>query len=231
MISLLCPTRGRIPNVVRLIDSVLETTSVPDNIEFVFRVDEDDTLTDVLQHTLAKKSVASDVVWGKRGALSDMWNDCWRAASGPIFMLCADDLVFQTPYWDVTVQLMFEEFPDRIVHVFGNDLVVKPPDKYGTHGFLHAAWCNAVGHFVPPGFPCDFVDSWLNTVAGHIGRNRYVPIITEHVHPSVGKAAADETFLYRRRQFEHANKLYAISGDAINRDISILKSVIGGNND
>ena len=41
-ISILCPTRGRPENVIRLIESIKETTTFIDQIELLFYVDNDD---------------------------------------------------------------------------------------------------------------------------------------------------------------------------------------------
>ena len=51
-----------------------------------------------------------------------------------------------------------------------------------------------VGYFTAPYFSCDYGDTWINDLADRIGRRVYLPdVVTEHLHPGVGKAPFDKT--------------------------------------
>lgn len=190
MISLLLPTRGRPDNLRRLHRSVLDTATV--RPEFSVYVDDDDP---------ESASVANDldmlVTVGPRIVLSQMWNMASRSAHGDILMHCGDDLIFRTHEWDSIVEEEFNKCADKILFVHGSDMSGNSHNG-GTHGFLHRKWIDIVGYFVPPIFSCDYNDTWLNWVADSLGRRVYLPdLVTEHMHPSFGKAELDQTHLDR----------------------------------
>ena len=201
-ISILCPTRGRPENVKRLIDSVVETATVPP--EFVFYVDEDDkTFPGSVPYPEVK------VIVGDRILMSKMWNRLAQAATGEILMMGGDDIVFKTKGWDDQVRRAFAAFPDRLIFVHGDDGVYG--DKFGSHGFLHRNWMDVVGYFVPPYFASDFNDTWWNDVANALNRRVPLNFLTEHMHPLAGKAEWDKTHQERLARHKETNpeKMYA----------------------
>jgi hypothetical protein len=185
VISVLCPTRGRPDSMRRMAESARETAV--GEVEILFYVDEDDR-----RSRRTAERLGAGVVTGERIVLSQMWNVLAEKASGDIVMQCGDDVVFRTPGWDVRVEEVFARYPDRVVFVYGDDLYWST--FHGTHGFVHKRWIEAVGYFLPPHFSCDWSDVWLNQVAAAVGRIVYLPdVITEHMHPTVGKAVLDRT--------------------------------------
>jgi hypothetical protein len=241
VISVCCPTRGRPDNMRRLAESA--TTTAAGQVEVMFYVDVDDQPSIDMAVKLNGSAAMAAAEWGWRAAvypnvqyvigerivLSDMWNACAAAAAGDILMQCGDDIVFRTPGWDAAVTAEFDARPDRVLLVHGNDGVHGP--GLGTHGFVHRAWVDAVGYFLPPGFSCDMSDVWLNEVANELGRRVYLPqVFTEHMHPIVGKASLDQTHRDRlaagRRDNVHA--LYAARADERSADVAKLRHVIEG---
>lgn len=224
MISILLPSRGRPDNVRRLVKSVLDTADKPDDIEIIVRLDYDDpTLNDLMDNPPQNTTVFA----GERVVLSEMWNECYELSKGDILMHCGDDIVFRTDGWDTAINQTFEEYPDRIVFVFGND--DSPHNgNFGTHGFIHRKWAEAVGYFVPPYFSSDFNDTWLNDVAKMIGRHRHIQILTEHMHPDFGKAELDQTHKDRieRHQRDNVAAIYANRGGEREKDAKKLRSVM-----
>lgn len=191
MISLLLPTRQRPNQLKRLVDSVNATATHPELIELVTYTDDDDPSYDALE---------LDIDWVRvRGSrhidglvnLSAMWNRCYEASSGDIVMHCGDDIVFRTPDWDAIVYEAFDAVPDKILFAFGRD-GIQDANNFGTHGFIHRRWVEAVGFFVPPYFVSDYNDTFLNDVAKQIGRHREIDIYTEHMHFIIGKADIDQ---------------------------------------
>lgn len=218
-ISLLIPTRKRPENIKRLWDSLVKTTFDLDSIELVLAVDDDDDSYDGLGFDLHKYS---------RTVLSQYWNHCFERAKGDICMHAGDDLVFKTTGWDLAVLEAFEEVPDKILFVHGDD--GSPNGKtFGTHGFIHRNWVEAVGYFVPPYFSSDYNDTWLNSVAHQIGRYRYIDIYYEHMHPAWGKAKWDATHNERlaRHKKDKVEDLYASKAPERLRDAEKLKAFIG----
>jgi hypothetical protein len=191
MISILTPTRKRPDNVRRLITSALETAETSWDLEFIFYVDNDAELESVPDDIddLAENMV---VVTGPRIVLSECWNRCYEVAEGEIAMHCGDDIVFRNHGWDKAVRQAFQDVPDRIALVHGDDGYHN--ERFGTHCFLHRRAIEAVGYFMPPYFSSDWNDQWWNDVYNALGRRRYTSsIFTEHMHPDFGKAELDET--------------------------------------
>lgn len=216
MISVLCPSRGRPDSLADMAATALTAATGP--VEIVVRLDDDDPAD-------YPEILGVTYLTGPRALLSACWNECAAHAAGPIFMHAGDDIRFRTPGWDRAVTAAFP--PDRIALVHGRDGI--HDDRLGTHSFVHRAWVDAVGYFVPPLFSSDFNDTWLNDVADRIGRRIYLPdLLTEHLHPSVGKAEWDLTHRERleRHALDDVEGIYAETAHLRERDAEALRAVI-----
>lgn len=186
-ISLLVPTRKRPDKLKRLYDTAKDTADRPDKLELVFYTDKDD---DSYGELILKDAVH---IIDDRVPISKAWNRCWQESSGEILGLVGDDIVFNTNGWDSRITNIFNEYPDKIAYVFGDDGSFHGK-VFGTHGFIHKNWANTVGYFVPPYFSANQVDRWLNEIARQLGRLRYGGISLEHMHWAYGKADMDATY-------------------------------------
>lgn len=199
--------------------SALETAHFKDKIEFVVYRDNDDTSE--------YEYPRNKTIWeGERIVLSEMWNECAKKATGDILMHAGDDIVFKTQGWDTQVIEAFEQFPDKIAFVHGDDGFHGA--AFGTHGFIHRNWMEAVGYFVPPYFSSDYNDTWLNDVANMIGRRVYIPIVTEHMHWTFNKGPKDQTHLDRleRHQKDNVAQIYQDTLGKRMNDAEKLKCVM-----
>jgi hypothetical protein len=191
-------------------DSIVDTATHPELIEVITYIDDDDQSYDELD-----LFVDWNIVRGPRshdglvGNLSVMWNHCYEVSTGAIVMHCGDDIVFRTEGWDDVVRRAFADVPDNILFAFGRD-GFQDGNNFGTHGFIHREWVEAVGYFVPPYFVSDYNDVFLNDVAKAIGRHREIPIFTEHMHYINGKAEIDQNTRERleRHQSHRPDELY-----------------------
>lgn len=224
MISVCVPSRGRPDSMRRLVESVRDTATTP--VEVVFYLDLDDPESVPVAVELGMSGTVQHVL-GERIVLSDMWNVAAANASGEILMMCGDDVVFRTPGWDKRVADAFEAIPDRIALVYGNDLLQH--ERLATHPFIHRRWYDAVGHLVPGGFSCDWCDMWLNEVAIALGRRVYLPdVITEHMHPVIGKARMDQNHRDRlaRGHRDNVRGLYEARADERAADVEKLRACL-----
>jgi hypothetical protein len=192
MISILTPTRGRPDNVKRLVESAISTARFPDQVEFLFYVDLDDsTFPSEIESSTVR------VIRGPRMWLSVLQNILYANCNGEIVMYSGDDLVFKTQDWDVKVVDAIEKYPDKLVLVYPNDLATHG-QSMAIHGFLHRNWINAVGSWVAPGRG-SLYDLWHTEVARKLGRLHYledVHIAHVHYRQGEGLAAFDETYKY-----------------------------------
>jgi len=211
----------------RLLESALATAS--GLFELVYYIDSDDHAS---QREAERQKVSFPdliaAVVGPRIVLSECWNHCAEIARGEILMHCGDDIAFRTPGWDAVVRHAFASVPDRILFVHGYDNEEKPRGRFGTHGFLHRRWVDALGYFVPPYFSCDWNDTWLNDVANALGRRLFIPIYTEHLHPYHGKGKLDQTHRERmaRGQRDRVAQLYRQLAPKRQEDVEKLRHAI-----
>lgn len=193
MISLLTPSRGRLWSLKRLTDSVFTTARVPSDVEVIVYNDNDDNSYDAWELPQNVRIYKP----AKRQILSQLWQLAYEKAQGPIYMLCNDDVVFQTPLWDVKVKQAFEPYLDKIVLVYGDDGDPNQKKNFAAHPFIHENWVKAVGRYLPPYFSGDFVDTWLNEMADGVGRKVKINAYFEHMHPAFHKGELDLTHAER----------------------------------
>lgn len=222
LISLLIPSRGRPDWFTRMALSAFHTATHPRHLEIVLYLDEDDPKRESYPNFEQVKKIGGD-----RIVLSEMWNRCFEASRGEILMHCGDDIVFLTPGWDQCVRREFARSEDKVLFVHGDDL--GPNGKvFGTHGFVHRRWVETLGYFVPPLFSSDWNDVWLNEIADAIGRRVLIPIETEHLHYTFGKAERDQTHHDReeRGARDDVVALYKRTGKERKRDAEKLRRVM-----
>lgn len=218
-ISLLLPTRQRPEQFKRFYNSAMETADKPGLIEVVAYRDNDDNSYEKVDYY--------NLIWvsGERIVLSEMWNECWKRASGDIYGHMGDDIVFRTQGWDTAIKQAIVARPKKICFVWCND--VSPESQrheFGTHGFIHKNWTDTVGRFLPPYFVSDYNDTWLNDIARALGVNTYLhQHITEHMHYSLGKAEKDQNTLDRlaRHEKERPQDIYNSEEKRLEREAEI----------
>jgi hypothetical protein len=154
IISIVTPIRRRPDNVKRMLNSIKETMSGLNKIQVIFRIDNNDEILDqdfrfeiykMMEHQLTINFIMGPETFPDMGKL---WNDCVPDIAGEIVQFGGDDLVYRTKDWDSMVVKAFEEYPDQIVMVWGNDSTFG--SKLATHGFLSKKWIDTVGWFFPP---------------------------------------------------------------------------------
>lgn len=195
MISILCPTRKRPQNLVRLVDSIVATVSDINNVELLVYIDEDDEDSVPALQTVAEK-INTNAVQGNKLIGSQMYNELGKMATGDIIMFAADDMVFKTPNWDRIVESEFDKYEDKILFVYGEDGFQR--GRIGPHGFIHRFWMELVGYVLPPKLASAYTDEWVTELSERVGRRCYMAELNiEHLHPAVGKAPDDETYQKR----------------------------------
>lgn len=227
-ISALCPTRKRPENMERLASSMFTLAENPNEIELIFYIDSDDeeSLDKALE---MKEQYNVRHIVGPRIVLSEMWNECWKVSTGDLLFHCGDDLIFKTPAWDNEVIESFSQVKDNVAFMFVNDMSVQYSARnFGTHGFIHKDWANAVGYFCPPYFSSDYNDTWFNDVSDMLGRKYKLSMIAEHMHPAFGKAEVDETHRDRleRHKKDNVDAIYMAKHEERVNDAKKLEKII-----
>jgi hypothetical protein len=200
-ISLLLPTRARPALVNRLFESVVQTTTLPDNLECVVYIDVDDDASCGIERPAFKVSK----LMGPAGqTMGNMMRSCYEASRGRYVMLLNDDVVFRTPGWDDRVRLAFQQFPDEVALVYGNDL--DQGQSRPTLPFVSRTVCQLMGAICPRGYHNLHIESHLFDIFKQLSdfdQHRLVylgDVVFEHMHYTVGKAHLDSTYVKKHKQ-------------------------------
>jgi glycosyltransferase involved in cell wall biosynthesis len=204
--SICVPTRGRPGNVERLTNSIMNTASKPDEVEMIFRIDDDDELT--IAEKLSEHCVI--IIEKQSEMLSDLWEECYPHTTSDRIMMCADDVVFKTKGWDNTIVIKTPKAGEHLYFIWGNDLNQRR--GLATLPMMSRLWIDSVGYFVPRGYRCDWCDTHIHDLANKLAglgvdvRCYFKDVVFEHMHPSVGKAKWDDTYTYRRKMKSEASQ-------------------------
>lgn len=224
MISILAPSRDRPLGLFRMIESSRATARSP--IEIVCRIDDDEPQAEAY-HAMHVSGTIDKLLVGPRIVMSDMWNVCMRAASGDILMLASDDVVMRTPGWTQAVEDAFAASADKLLLVHGDDLA-KDGKWFPTFPIIHRRWVEAVGRFTAPYFSSDYADTWLYEVAKSVGRLRFLPYVTEHMHWAFQKAAVDRTMSENiaRRNRDNPGQTFKKLTAERDREVAVLRALM-----
>ena len=202
-ISLLCPTRWRPNDALRMVESVINTVNHPERIEILFYIDSDDNKVDEYKEKLSsympwmsRTQIFIDITVGEPMSVSKSWNIIAGKATGNLFKMCNDDLVYETKGWDDRLDLEFAKYPDEIVCMWFNDNIQK--GRMCTFPIISRKWYETVGYFSPGRFLFLYNDTWVHDIAKKIGREHYIgDVMNRHLHHSQTKIK-DETTIRSR---------------------------------
>jgi len=145
-VSILLPTRGRIESVKKSVQSLLDKAIEPENIEILFRLDDDDdTDPEELQslHTNVK------IIIGPRlkgyQSLNIFYNELCEIATGEWFFLWNDDAVMLSDCWDLF--LMDECKNKLLVQVGEEEWIQKELENFTTpFPIINKRYYEILGH-------------------------------------------------------------------------------------
>lgn len=211
-ISLLLPTRGRVPLVQRLFDSLVQTTAELQQLEVVLYIDEDDTESCEILYP----GISLIKIIGRPGeTMGNMNRACYGASQGRYIVLINDDVVFRTRGWDTRVREAASRFSDEIALVYGNDL--DQGKTVPTFPIISRTVCRILGEICPRGYRHLHIESHLLDIfkqLARLGCNRICyldDVIFEHLHYAVGKAAIDP--IYAKKMNQRSDDLLFIALD------------------
>lgn len=200
IIDILCPSRGRPHLAKRMYESICKTVSRPNHVRVWLYLSDNDP--DVDKYNVVsfsqgdvcwEKEVLVNVVYGKDGPTSYLWNHLAQHAYGcrsDLLFLMGDDVVFETEGWDEIYREAARNNPDGI-------FVLAPDDGRGSgvpHPCVGRTWIDTLGFFVNPAFLHWGVDSYTEHLALSLDRFIRLPEV-KITHQKVGETnPADETY-------------------------------------
>jgi hypothetical protein len=196
--------------------TALEYASDVNNVEFVTYRDSDDTTS------YAYTGNHKEVIMPRTTQIFQMWNECQKLSTGPIYMFMADDFIFTSKDWDLEVLDTFDKIEDKIALLAVNN--GENWFKYGFSGlgFVHKNWVDAIGYLFPNYFYPNNADKWVNDLSEMIGRRIKLNMtcectmenIRDNVHCNKSRYSSPwrkmyyQDFAVKQRE-EDANKLRA----------------------
>lgn len=157
-IALLCPTRDRPEQCLRMIKSA-RTTGMDEIKKTVY-------LALSLEDYDDYETATSDLITSDGMPTAHKWNllaeQALKDPNNKLFMLAADDVVFTTPCWDRALLDHYNALDNKI-HVYA---LRDSRDPDGTpHPIVTREYIETMGYFLPPIFLHWFVDSWTVEIA------------------------------------------------------------------
>ena len=229
-ISVLIPSRNRPQNLKELCESLFDNASDPNQIEVIVYLDLDDSYIEECVEYFAELNTRyinpSKLIIGPKLVLSDYPNKLLQIASSDIFMNLGDDMRCRSEGWDKIIIDTINEYPDKINFVYVDDGYWGP--DLASHHIIHRNYVECLGYFYPPIFDFGYSDTWMFQVAQKVGRIKFLPILFEHMHYSIGKGELDQT--YQDKLDKNQNNIYGELFDATkflrDQDVKKLQNYI-----
>jgi GT2 family glycosyltransferase len=183
LISLIVPTRQRLPRLQRLLESLATTTTHPAAVEIVLVIDEDDAETRCFEYeelALRQVIVPPGLTMGALNMAG------YEASAGRYLMLLNDDVIARTSAWDERVRDCFRDFPDEVALVHVNDLLFR--QSLCTFPLVTRTYCELAGGVCPPEYVRYRIDDHIGDVFNLLTllderRTVYLPdVVFEHLH-------------------------------------------------
>jgi len=132
--SILVPTRERIPQAKKLLNSINDTTVNKSQIEILFAIDEEDKASahNIINCKDIFKDLSINFYIRKRSEFlnRDYYNWLTQFAKGDFCWIMGDDCIFIAPEWDILIKSRLDEYlsykKDRIVCASIKDNTPKP---------------------------------------------------------------------------------------------------------
>ena len=198
-ISLLMPSRERLEQAQRFIQSLEDNCHSPANIELLVYIDDDDKKTKNLfsNQIILKKYI------GKQLSMGGYNSFLLKKSTGDIIMLVNDDIEVKTQNWDKYLRKLHVSFKDKIYLMFPNDLNKK--NSNATFPIISKKTAQTLLYPFPEQYSGAFIDTHLYEVFKRLeflGEQRMLyleNIKFEHLHFRKGKGEKDNVYLKRDR--------------------------------
>lgn len=213
-LSVLVPTRHRIERLKTLLTSYELTTTGANNVELVFRVDDDDPET---RHFLLdrKERVLTGSRLGGYQSMPVFFNELANVASGDVLMCGNDDMVFKTYHWPTLILQEANGYSDGIFNIGVSTL----NESHFPFSTVSRKVVDCLGFIWDPRI--FWGDIYLRDVMAWFGRNVMLPTVQiDHdwagYRPDKVFQESDKNITYRDPTYWTGTHAQAVS-DAVNR--------------
>lgn len=238
VLSLLCPTRGRVGGLTTFLRSLCRTAVAGGRVEVLLYVDDDDPDLTGYQDLLARAGHLFPELGrcvlhvGPSVGVPGAWNALAAESSGDLLLMANDDQLYVDHGWDAVLDRRATELtclhPDGVLCLYFD--AGQYPEGSQDFPIVTRAWWEALGYFTPTIFQQWEVERWIFDVARRIDRLRPVPgILVEHRHYQDYKAPFDSTYQRHRLTREKSladHALFLRTGPDREREADVLRAVI-----
>jgi hypothetical protein len=197
MITVICPSRGRPDNAIRLVKSFSSTRRYPDT-QLVIAIDGSDPefqnycvvdWDDWVENENVNLFVASPERLRMVATLNKTAKKAVKSSRCDVVGFVGDDHLFETDGWDT--KMIEAMVPNGIV--YGDD--GHQHSNLPTAVFMDANIVRKLGWMAPPQFTHLWIDNVWKALGEKLGTLRYLPEMKiTHLHPHAGKAEWDATY-------------------------------------
>ncbi len=209
LVSVLIPTRGRPLDLCESIDSIYSLAMDKNHLEFILKIDDDDTETIRVAERLEKILPLKKIVSPRGNGFHDMhhWvNDMCRLATGDWLFLFNDDARMLTQDWDKPVLLVGTMGPWEGI----DDLCLLVAFTQGRpfaqeFVMLRRKTFNILGHFsLSP-----HNDNWIYSIMKFASMSLFVDIYIDHRSDTIGDQTRQESEEAYKTTIDTLNSLEA----------------------
>lgn len=219
-ISVVFTSRGRPNSLLRAVDSLIGQAAAPDEIEVIVAVDPDDTRVGDAADCLPPQARlwAAPERYGYN-RLHDYLNQLAKMARGTWCQWFNDDMVMQTPGWDLIVRA-------------SRPAVLWPAANHVHHANIvpawPRAWSDAMGHVSPT----THMDTYLQYLGEALGRHDRIPVEVLHDRADVTGGHDDATYAEGRKLLGSEGMAPGFDGAAVREqvaaDAEVIRRLTGG---
>lgn len=177
MLSIMTPTRKRPQMLLKMIKSLSDNMTIPEEAEHLIYIDEDDEETIALaENGSLQKAARYEIIphiLPRPKKLPDTMNTLWKTARGEFLIAMSDDYEIRTPNWDLLIKKALSRHEDgfNIAYIPDQTAPGLLTVLCGTANFFQE-----LGYFVNPHFVFWFSDSWLDEISHMVMRRETVDI-------------------------------------------------------
>ncbi len=226
MISLLLPTRGR-PHMMRdLVACYRNNSHNKGQNELLIYLQNDDVKLVEYVNLFGEIGLKQDIDFfiANPYPTGHMWNILADKAKGDLLCLMGDDVIIETPGWDIKIEEEAKKYKDNIFVITQNDGISDKNNLGCPHPIVHKRWKEILGFFMPPMFMHRYLDTYTMGLAKELGRYIQLPdVIFAHNKGSVKK---DNTGILSRTWLPLDKYNFNISQRYFQHDLELLRKNI-----
>ena len=223
MISLLLPTRGR-PHMMRELVAAYRNNSHNKNQnELLIYLQNDDIKLVEYVNLFREIGLKQDTDFFIKDPYptGHMWNILADKAKGDLLCLMGDDVIIETPGWDIKIEEAAKKYEDNIFVITQNDGRSDKNNLGCPHPIVHKRWKEILGFFMPPMFMHRYLDTYTMKLAKELGRYIQLPDVMFAHHK--GSVKQDSTGILSRTWLPLDKYNFDISQRYFQHDLELLK--------